>query len=62
MEHALTQPVFRVLDRRELKALTLCPRSLRTWLLKRYLRRYYLMDAAAGEPHGCWLVVAHKPQ
>lgn len=62
MEHALTQPVYRVLDRRELKALALCPRGLRTWLLTRYLRRYYLMDTAAGERHGCWLAVAHKPQ
>lgn len=61
MEHALTQPVFRVLDRRELKAMALCPRGLRTWLLTRYLRRYYVMDAAEGDPHGCWLIVARKP-
>lgn len=61
MEHALTQPVFRVLDRREFKALALCPRGLRTWLLARYLRRYYRLDVVEGDPHGCWLVVAHKP-
>jgi SAM-dependent methyltransferase len=60
LEHALTQPVFRVLDRRELRALVLCPRWLRTWLLRSYLRRYYLMDAVPDAPHGCWLVVAAK--
>lgn len=62
LENYLTQPVMNVLDHKKLAGLVLMGRALRTRLFHRQLRRYYLLDAVPGQPHGCWLVVARKPE
>lgn len=60
LDNYLMQPIAWVKSYPRLAAYSLLPQPVRKWLMYRLLRKYYLMDAAPGQPHGCWLIVAKR--
>jgi SAM-dependent methyltransferase len=62
LETHLMQPLGAVASYPKLLAYCLVPPPIRRALLVRFLRKYYLMDVAEGEPHGGWLIVARRPR
>jgi len=58
----LVQPAVNVTGSRKLALLILTPRSLRNWLIRLALRKYYEMDVGGDARHGCLMVVARKPR
>jgi SAM-dependent methyltransferase len=60
MQNYLTQPVYSVLSHKKLAPIILLPERLRSWLLHHWLRKYYLMEGAESDLHGCWLIVAQR--
>jgi len=61
LENYLMQPLAFIRSHWKLLGYALIPPPVRRALWHTYLRRYYLMDAAPGQPHGCWLIRAQKP-
>jgi ubiquinone/menaquinone biosynthesis C-methylase UbiE len=55
------QPVIRTVLTRKLGAILIRPLALRRLVAHWLLYRHYQQEVPEGEPHGCWLIAARKP-
>lgn len=62
LESYLMQPLAFIRSYWKLLAYALIPPFAKRWLWHRLLHKYAVMDAPPGQPHGGWLIVAHKPR
>ena len=60
LDNYLMQPLASIRSHGKLLAYALIPPPLRRVMWHMLLKKYYLMDVAPGQPHGCWRILARR--